>query len=116
MVVKSACLSRTYTLRWMCSHTKSDMIWNKAIQDDVGVTSMIDKMREARLRWFEHVKKRCGEAPVTNGGIFRHKQHLVDTYKDVSRCEKCLDGVREEIKNMLMKNGSKNIGLDFNGM
>jgi len=35
---------------------------------------------------------------VTNGGIFRHKQHLVGTYKDVSGCEKCPDGVREEMK------------------
>ncbi|KAG5594229.1 hypothetical protein H5410_035461 [Solanum commersonii] len=43
---------------------------------------------------------------VTNVGIFRHKQHVVGTYKDVSQCEKCPDGVREEMKNMLMKKGS----------
>ncbi|KAG5594228.1 hypothetical protein H5410_035460 [Solanum commersonii] len=59
----STCLSRTHMLRWMCRHTRSDRIWNEAIQDNAGVTSVMDKMREARLRWFEHVKKRCGEAP-----------------------------------------------------
>ncbi|XP_049414797.1 histone-lysine N-methyltransferase ASHH1-like [Solanum stenotomum] len=35
---------------------------------------------------------------VTNGGIFRHKQHLIGTCRDVSRCEQCPDVVREEMK------------------
>ncbi|XP_049345479.1 histone-lysine N-methyltransferase ASHH1-like, partial [Solanum verrucosum] len=35
---------------------------------------------------------------VTNGGIFRHKQHLIGTCRDVSRCEQCPDAVREEMK------------------
>ncbi|KAG5594239.1 hypothetical protein H5410_035471 [Solanum commersonii] len=35
---------------------------------------------------------------VTNGGIFRHKQYLIGTCKNVSRCEQCPDVVREEIK------------------
>ncbi|KAG5594241.1 hypothetical protein H5410_035473 [Solanum commersonii] len=48
----------------MCKHTRSDKIWNEAIQDNVGVTSVMDKMREARLKLFDHVKKRSREAPV----------------------------------------------------
>ncbi|WMV36790.1 hypothetical protein MTR67_030175 [Solanum verrucosum] len=35
---------------------------------------------------------------VTNGGIFRHKQHLIGTCRDVTRCEQCPDVVREEMK------------------
>ncbi|XP_060182471.1 uncharacterized protein LOC132612165 [Lycium barbarum] len=51
-------------LRWMCGHTRSDRIRNEDIRDKVGVASMEDKMREARLRWFGHVKRRDTDAPV----------------------------------------------------
>lgn len=37
----------------MCGYTMRDRIPNK-----VGVTSMMDKMREVKLGWFEHVKRR----------------------------------------------------------
>ncbi|KAG5628443.1 hypothetical protein H5410_000160 [Solanum commersonii] len=30
----------------------------------VGVASMVDKMREGRVRWFGNVKRRCKDAPV----------------------------------------------------
>jgi len=30
----------------------------------VGVASMVDKMREGRVRWFRNVKRRCKDAPV----------------------------------------------------
>ncbi|XP_059277595.1 uncharacterized protein LOC132031664 [Lycium ferocissimum] len=49
-------------LRWMCGHTRREMIRNEVILDKVGVAFMADKMREARLRWFRHVKMRCEEA------------------------------------------------------
>ncbi|XP_019258534.1 PREDICTED: uncharacterized protein LOC109236773 [Nicotiana attenuata] len=51
-------------LRWMCGHTRLDRIWNEVILDKVGVTPMEAKMREERLRWFGHVKKRSTDAPV----------------------------------------------------
>ncbi|XP_075086512.1 uncharacterized protein LOC142169176 [Nicotiana tabacum] len=35
-----------------------DKIRNEVIRDKVGVTSVEDKLRESRLRWFGHVKKR----------------------------------------------------------
>ncbi|KAG5589625.1 hypothetical protein H5410_040139 [Solanum commersonii] len=44
-------------LRWMCRHTKSEKIRNEYIRDKVGVASVVDKMREGRLRWFGHVKR-----------------------------------------------------------
>ncbi|KAG5600410.1 hypothetical protein H5410_031780 [Solanum commersonii] len=44
-------------LRWMCGHTRSDKIRNEVIREEVGVASVVDKLREARLRWFGHVKR-----------------------------------------------------------
>ncbi|KAG5591071.1 hypothetical protein H5410_041585 [Solanum commersonii] len=51
-------------LRWMCGHTRSDRIRNEVIREKVGVASVEDKLREARLRWFGHVKRRSADAPV----------------------------------------------------
>uniref|UniRef100_A0A1S4D9K8 Reverse transcriptase domain-containing protein n=1 Tax=Nicotiana tabacum TaxID=4097 RepID=A0A1S4D9K8_TOBAC len=51
-------------LKWMCGCTKKDRIKNEAIRDRVGVASVEDKMRESRLRWFEHIKRRSIDAPV----------------------------------------------------
>lgn len=33
-------------------HTKRDMIRNESIHDKVGMDSVVDKMKEARMRWF----------------------------------------------------------------
>ncbi|WMV40109.1 hypothetical protein MTR67_033494 [Solanum verrucosum] len=54
-------------LRWMCGHTRSDKIRNEVIREKVGVASVVDKLREVRLRWFGHVKRRCEDAPVRTG-------------------------------------------------
>ncbi|KAK4364125.1 hypothetical protein RND71_015483 [Anisodus tanguticus] len=51
-------------LRWMCGNTRRDMIRNDDIRDGVRMTSVEDKMREARLRWFGHVQKRDTNDPV----------------------------------------------------
>lgn len=45
-----------------CGHTRCDKIKYEDIQDKVGVTFMVDKMRQVRLRWFGYVK-RCGAHP-----------------------------------------------------
>ncbi|XP_060206140.1 uncharacterized protein LOC132633629 [Lycium barbarum] len=37
-------------LQWMCEHTRRDKIRNEDIRDKVGVASVEDKMREARLK------------------------------------------------------------------
>ncbi|KAG5576666.1 hypothetical protein H5410_056800, partial [Solanum commersonii] len=51
-------------LRWMCGHTRSDKIRNEVIREKVGVATVVDKLREARLKWFGHVKRRGADAPV----------------------------------------------------
>ncbi|XP_070023271.1 uncharacterized protein [Nicotiana sylvestris] len=51
-------------LRWMCGHTRLDRIRNEVIRDKVGVAPIKDKMREARFRWFRHVRRKSTDAPV----------------------------------------------------
>ncbi|GKA74047.1 hypothetical protein Tco_0780349 [Tanacetum coccineum] len=41
-----------------------DMIPNGVFRAGLDVDSIIDKMREGRLRWFGHVKRRPQNAPV----------------------------------------------------
>ena len=51
-------------LRWMCGHTRLDRIRNENIREKVGVVGIDEKLRECRLRWFGHVKRRPIDAPV----------------------------------------------------
>ncbi|XP_019265841.1 PREDICTED: uncharacterized protein LOC109243371 [Nicotiana attenuata] len=56
-----------WSLMWQESTTVTqslDKIKNDDIRDKVGVASVDDKMREAKLRWFEHVRRRSLDAPV----------------------------------------------------
>ena len=51
-------------LRWMCGHTKLDRIRNEVFRDRLMVANISEKLREGRLRWFGHVKRRQMTAPV----------------------------------------------------
>ncbi|XP_070007787.1 uncharacterized protein [Nicotiana sylvestris] len=73
-----------------------DKIRNEDIRDKVGVASMEDKMREARLRWFGHIQRRSTDAPVrrcerldvvgTMRGRERPKKYLGEVIgKDIAR-------------------------------
>ena len=54
-------------IRWICGHTRLDRIRNEVIRGKIGVASIEDKMREARLRWFGHIKRRPMNAPMRRG-------------------------------------------------
>ncbi|GJW39504.1 hypothetical protein Tco_0065349 [Tanacetum coccineum] len=51
-------------LRWTCGKTMHDMIPNGVYRAEFEVETIINKMREGRLRWFGHVRKRPQSAPV----------------------------------------------------
>ena len=51
-------------LRWMCGNTIKDKIQNEEIRKKVGVAPIENKMRENRLRWFGHIRRRPNDAPV----------------------------------------------------
>nr|GEV10918.1 putative cytochrome P450 [Tanacetum cinerariifolium] len=51
-------------MRWTCGKTMLDMIPNGVFRAALNVDSIIDKMREGRLRWFGQVKRRPQTAPV----------------------------------------------------
>ena len=51
-------------VRWMCGFTRIDRIRNEEIKDLVKVAPIEDKMRESRLRRFDHIKRRSVAAPV----------------------------------------------------
>ncbi|MFS7997302.1 putative RNA-directed DNA polymerase [Helianthus anomalus] len=51
-------------LRWMCGHTRLDRIRNDVFREMLEVSSISDKIKEGRLRWFGHVKRRQTTEPV----------------------------------------------------
>jgi hypothetical protein len=51
-------------LRWMCGHTRLDKIKNEHIRQKVRVAEIGDKVREGRLRWYDHVLRRSPQAAV----------------------------------------------------
>ncbi|KAH0468862.1 hypothetical protein IEQ34_002094 [Dendrobium chrysotoxum] len=51
-------------LRWMSGFTLRDRIRNEHIREKVGVAPVEDKIRESRLRWFVHIKRRPSDDPV----------------------------------------------------
>jgi len=51
-------------IRLICGHTRLDKIVKEVLRSKIGMTSIEDKLREARLRWFGHIRKRNTDAPV----------------------------------------------------
>ena len=51
-------------LHWICGYTRLGTIRNEVIGGKIGVTSIKDKIREARLRWFGHIRRRSRDGPL----------------------------------------------------
>jgi len=51
-------------IRLICGHMRLDKIRNEVIRTKIGVASIEDKLREARLRWFGHLRRGNMDAPV----------------------------------------------------
>jgi len=55
-------------IRWICGHTRLDKFRNEAIRCKIGVASIEDMMREVRLHWFGHIRRRLRDASVRRCG------------------------------------------------
>ena len=51
-------------IRWMCGHMRLDRIRSVEIKNQVRVALIDDKMREARLRWFDIIRRRSMNTPA----------------------------------------------------
>ncbi|XGW06746.1 hypothetical protein V3C99_016791 [Haemonchus contortus] len=53
-------------LRWTAGVTRLDRISNDAIRERFGVAPIVDKMREARLRWYGHTLRAKNDSVPVN--------------------------------------------------
>jgi len=82
-------------LRWMCGNTRLDRIRNGVMRDLVKVAPIEDKMRETRLRWFGHVKRRSVDAPMRRCELI----NIPGGKRERGRPKKSLDEViREDLR------------------
>nr|GEU51497.1 UDP-glucose:glycoprotein glucosyltransferase [Tanacetum cinerariifolium] len=85
-------------LRWTCGKTLLDMIPNGVYKAQLEVESIINKMKEVRLRWFGHVKRRPQSAPVR-----RVKALVVDGLRRRGRPKlRWGDRVKHDMKELLL--------------
>ena len=90
-------------IRWICGYTRLDKIRNVVIRDLVKVAPIEDKMRESRLRWFGHVKRRSVGAPVrrcetiTIPGGNRWRGRLKNNLDEVIRGDLKVVGLTEDM-------------------
>lgn len=45
-------------LGWMCDVTRLNILRNQYIRGNLGVTSITWKMRDNKLKWFGHIKRK----------------------------------------------------------
>ncbi|GJT59291.1 hypothetical protein Tco_1002824 [Tanacetum coccineum] len=85
-------------LRWTCGRTLLDMIPNGVYRALLEVETIINKMREGRLRWFGHVRRRPQSSPVR-----RVKVLVVDGLRRRGRPKlRWEDRVKHDMKELLL--------------
>ncbi|GJY90157.1 retrovirus-related pol polyprotein LINE-1, partial [Tanacetum coccineum] len=85
-------------LRWTCGKTLLDMIPNGVYRAQLEVETIINKMREGRLRWFEHVRRRPQPAPVR-----RVEDLVVDGLRRRGRPKlRWVDRIKQDMKELLL--------------
>ena len=89
-------------LRWMCGNTRRDKVRNEDIRTKIGVASIKEKMRENRLRWVSHVRRRPTDAPVrveriNLGQVKRAQERPKKTWMEVIRKDIEAKGLSEGI-------------------
>nr|GEX48475.1 putative cytochrome P450 [Tanacetum cinerariifolium] len=85
-------------LRWTCSKTLIDMIPIGVYRAQLEVETIINKMREGRLRWFGHVRRRSQSSPVR-----RVEALVVDGLRRRGRPKlRWEDRVKHDLKELLL--------------
>ncbi|KAL4104536.1 hypothetical protein QTP88_019831 [Uroleucon formosanum] len=95
-------------LRWMSGVTREDRIKNEYVRGSIGVASIVDKMRENRLRWLGHVMKREKTSAVIivmkmniegkKGRGRPKKRWLKNIKKDMRAVVVCIEDVKDRDK------------------
>ncbi|GKE21863.1 hypothetical protein Tco_1433375, partial [Tanacetum coccineum] len=85
-------------LRWTCGKTLLNMILNGVYRAQLEVETIINKMREGRLRWFRHVRRRPQSTPVR-----RVKDLVVDGSRRRGRPKlRWVDRIKKDMKELLL--------------
>ncbi|KAH0458543.1 hypothetical protein IEQ34_013858 [Dendrobium chrysotoxum] len=77
------CVAEMRMLRWMSGFTLRDRIRNEHIREKVGVAPVEDKIRESRLRWFGHIKRRPSDDPVRKVEVWDGGQHWLQPQRNI---------------------------------
>ena len=93
-------------LRWMCRHTLMDRLRNQEL-DKLGVTTISEKMRENRLRWFGHVQRKTLAAPVR-----RVESIIVEDKRSRGRPRRTWDEqIKVDLRDLNLSEGLTRIGV-----
>ena len=74
-------------LRWLCDNTQRDRVRNEDIFTKIGVVSIEEKMRENRLRWFGHVRRRATDTSPSS-----RTYQITVSKKSAGETEENMDG------------------------
>ncbi|GKB47902.1 hypothetical protein Tco_0898655 [Tanacetum coccineum] len=97
-LMKTVEVAELRMLRWTCGKTLLDMILNGVYRAQLEVETIINKMREGRLRWFRHVRRRPQSAPVR-----RVKDLVVDGSRRRGRPKlRWVDRIKKDMKELLL--------------